>query len=570
MTLAASMDIDGGEGTMNTYYIVNPAPGTYTITFSISGGTTCSWAATATLYRDVDTADPIGATVSGGNSSGETSETDTITTTSAGSLIQDYVTNQNGTAVATNGTQLWPNGAASTGNGNYAYGSYLATSAAGVYNLNYGAGSAESWWEYEVVEIKAQNNCATATPTFSPTNTPTQTPTSYPTVCGGPPAFVQSVILNGVGVSSTSGCAGSGNPTSFNYNVPALPGEILIVQVEATAPVLSGVTWANNETLSALPSDSSVAVTGGGTIYTYYLVEPMPGNFTLAFNITSGCSWNAVASVYDNVNPANPFGAINTSGGDATTFADSITTEAGSSIIHDFFAYQSGPYNFTGMNGTQLFASNTSQCCDDVYGSYLNTSAPGAYTLDYTQPGPASADWTGVSIELEGSADCGTPTMVPTPVPGQMPVPYYPITATVLGTVPCSGSVQGPSPAILRSVADWNNYMAGAGCDTPAGALDLSTFNFAAQSVLILQYQDCGNAITVDLGGGPGVFQMEGTNLPNEYMFAVANIGFGSPPSPAPTGCESVAVAIPVTTLPVSWSICEANPSYHCITFVTP
>ena len=175
MTLAASMDIDGGEGTMDTYYIVNPTPGTYTVAFTIYGGTTCSWAATATLYQDVDTADPIGATVSGGNDSGGTSETDTITTTSAGSLIQDYVANQDGTSGATNGTQLWPTGAAATGNGNYAYGSYLQTSAAGVYNLDYSSVSPESWWEYEVVEIKAKNNCATDTPT----ETPTQTPTPY-------------------------------------------------------------------------------------------------------------------------------------------------------------------------------------------------------------------------------------------------------------------------------------------------------------------------------------------------------------------------------------------------------
>jgi len=109
---------------------------------------------------------------------------------------------------------------------------------------------------------------ATPVPTFTPmgpTNTPTNTPTPYPTVCGANPAFVQSLVVNGVGQPLANGCAGSGAPTSWPYSVPAGPGQVLIVQVEANGFTIgSGVTY-NGTAMTPLPSNATVAIPAAAT-----------------------------------------------------------------------------------------------------------------------------------------------------------------------------------------------------------------------------------------------------------------------------------------------------------------
>jgi hypothetical protein len=260
--------------------------------------------------------------------------------------------------------------------------------------------------------------------------TPPPTPTPYPTVCGAIPAFVQSSIL-------ATGCAGNGSPTSFSYTIPSDPGEILLVQQESTGPVLSGVTW-DGLPLTQLPG--SPYTTSGPTIYTYYLVNPPAGTFMLNLNTTSGCSWNPVATVFDNVNPASPIGATNTSTGNAYGFKDTITTVSPYSIIDDFFAYANGPYAFSSTTGSPLFPVNNSGCCDAVYGSYYNAEGPGPYSLYYTQA-TSPQTWWGQSIELEAVTACGTPTDTPTPAPTP--------TSTALPTAtftPPPTNTPGPSP----------------------------------------------------------------------------------------------------------------------------
>ena len=280
--------------------------------------------------------------------------------------------------------------------------------------------------------------CGTPIPTFTPpgptntftlTDTPTVSPTPYPTVCGATPAFVQSLVVNGVGQPLANGCAGSGAPTSWPYAVPAGPGQVLIVQVEANGFTIgSGVTY-NGTALTPLPSNATLAIPGGGNIYSFYMVNPPAGTATLAVPGASGCSWNVVATVYKNIDTASPFGAISTNSGTLATFTDTITTTTGFSIIHDFFAYPSGPQTFTGAHGTQLFAANTSQCCNDVYGSYTNTAAPGTYTNDYTDPG-GPTNWRGVSIELKPVTACTTNTYTRTVTPTDTRTPTHTPTRT--------------------------------------------------------------------------------------------------------------------------------------------
>jgi len=268
--------------------------------------------------------------------------------------------------------------------------------------------------------------------------TPPPTPTPYPTVCGNTPAFVQSSVI-------ANGCAGSGNPTSFSYTVPANPGELLLAQVESTGPVLSGVTW-NGSSLTQLPG-SPVPISGGN-IYTYYMVNPPAGTFTLAFSVTNGCSWNVVASVYKNIDTTSPFGAIQSSSGNASNFVDAITTTGPYSIIHDLLAYPSGPFTFTGLTGTQLFAASASGCCDDVYGSYYLASAPMAYNINYSQS-TGSQNWWSETIELKAVNSC--PTLVPTSSWTATPNPSFSPSPQSCPTVTATFSVTASPPPTLSN-----------------------------------------------------------------------------------------------------------------------
>jgi hypothetical protein len=289
----------------------------------------------------------------------------------------------------------------------------------------------------------------TPAPTFTPpgaTNTPTKTPTPYPTACGALPALVQSQLLN-----QGFGCAGSGNPVSWSYTVPSNPGQVLVANVEAVGPTLSGVTYGG---FAMTPAPGSPApIPGGGSIYTYYLANPPAGTFTLAFSVTTGCSWNAVASLYKNVDTANPIGATHANSGNAATFTDAITTTGGYSMVHDFIAYSSGPFTFSGMNGTQLFDPSISNCCDDAFGSYYNTSAPGAYNVTYTEPsGPEN--WASEALELMAAPSCGTPSpaasLSPTGTASATPAATAALTATPSAS---PGGLPGPVPWVLNGTA---------------------------------------------------------------------------------------------------------------------
>jgi hypothetical protein len=258
---------------------------------------------------------------------------------------------------------------------------------------------------------------------------------------------------------------------------------------------------------------SPVAITGGGEIYTFYLVNPAVGTNTLAFNVNAGCSWNVVASVYDGVNTTTPFGAVTSNGGNAATFVDNITTTGTNSIIHDFVAYPNGAFTFSGMNGTQLFASNASGCCDDVYGSYLATAAAGTYSLSYAQAnGPDT--WTAETLEIKGAAAlCGTPTNTPiatnTSVATATSVPNgegatLPYTEYLAQNAAYSGTLIGPSTTMWMNGGNLNTEIAAESVGREA--VELSG---QGQYVKFTTTSQC-NSIVVryiipDSGGGGGI-----------------------------------------------------------------
>jgi hypothetical protein len=283
-------------------------------------------------------------------------------------------------------------------------------------------------------------NTYTNTYTYTATLTHTNTPGTTPTTCSAAvPGFVQGSVV-------TNACASAN--ASFSYTVPSETNGLLLVQIESGSggPTVSGVTW-NGTALSQI-TGSPLAISGGGDIYTYYLANPAAGTYSLAFSVTAGCSWNVAAMVYNNVNTSSPFGTITSNSGSAATFTDNITTTGTNSIIDDFLAYPNGAFTFTGLNGTQLFASSASGCCDDVYGSYLGTTTAGAYSLSYTQANGADA-WTAETIEIKaGTAACGTPTLTPD------------VTNTPVATATSSGPTTTPTPLSAGASVPYTEYEA--------------------------------------------------------------------------------------------------------------
>jgi hypothetical protein len=429
--------ITGGH--LYTYYMVNPAAGSNMVNLGAVSG--CSWNVVETVFDNVNTGSPFGSITSNSGDSG--TFVDAITTTSPYSIISDFVVYPNGPFAFSglNGIQLFPSGA--SGCCDDLYGSYLATGAPGAYSMDYSeVNGADPWWA-QTIELKAVTVCGSptaspsVTPTFSaspsfsasptvsqsptstrtsttgmpPTATPsptatctqsatatvtptaTQSPTAYMTPCGATPLFVESSIV-------ATGCAGNGNPTSFTYTIPAEPGEILLAQVESGGPVVSGVSYAGTA-MTQVPG-SPLAISGGGNIYSYYLVSPTSGSNLLNFNVSSGCSWNAVASVFYNINTSNPIGAVHSTSGSGMTFSDTITTLSPYSIVDDFVAYTNGPFPFSSYTGTPLFPAAGSGCCDAVVGSSMNTTAPGVYDLQYFETASPSA-WTAQTLELNAA-----------------------------------------------------------------------------------------------------------------------------------------------------------------------
>lgn len=150
------------------------------------------------------------------------------------------------------------------------------------------------------------------------------------------------------------------------------------------------------------------------------------------------------------------------------------------------------------------------------------------------------------------------PTVAATALPGAYPL----VPMTVLGQVPCSGNTNGAKPAVLRSLADWNAWIGAGTCAAaPPGALDLSTFNFSAETVVILQDMNCGSMVNDALHiweiGDKGTYLVARSDL-NNY------------PPVAQMDCNTYAVAIPATTRGIAWTICLQQPTYHCLTPVTP
>jgi hypothetical protein len=481
--------LPSGTGAIYGFYLVNPPAGASLLALSVTAG--CSWNVVMTQYADVNTASPFGdIETSMGNS---TTFTDKLLTVDSSSIIHDFIAYPSGpfNFSGLSGSQLFAPGA--SGCCDDVYGSWLATTAPGMYALNYATNAGSTVWISQTIEIAAAAPCgsptstpsprgtmtptvtatatrtgssASATPSVTPTDTPSATPTDSPTptptvtqtappppqsptvgtTCAPGAQFVQSQVL-------ATGCFGNGMPTSFTATVLAAPDSLLLVQVEmgSSIPVL-GATL-NGFAMAALPSDNPVPLPSGtGAIYAFYMVNPPAGASLLALSVTAGCSWNVVMTQYADVNTASPFGDIETSLGNSTTFTDKLLTVDSSSIIHDFIAYPSGPFNFSGLSGSQLFAPDASGCCEDVYGSWMATTAPGMYALNYAT-NAGSTVWISQTIEIAAAAPCGSPTSTPSPRGTMTPTctltasPRPTLTPTLTQTLTPSQTAAGPVPS---------------------------------------------------------------------------------------------------------------------------
>ncbi|HEY5038701.1 MAG TPA: hypothetical protein VIJ93_06490, partial [bacterium] len=181
----AIQDSKGGLGSLETWYLVNPTPGTNNVIVTINDTKARFLNVGAVSYQGVDQITPIGAMTTVNHQASNIFHQVMLTSTQAKSLIADMVVTNN-TEPITPGvgqTRRWAEGdngpvtgkgirrSWSKGIGNlihgrigWSEGDELATTAVGQYTMNYAAGTAHTA-DMEAIEIiPAKCNTPTNTP----------------------------------------------------------------------------------------------------------------------------------------------------------------------------------------------------------------------------------------------------------------------------------------------------------------------------------------------------------------------------------------------------------------------
>lgn len=142
-----------------------------------------------------------------------------------------------------------------------------------------------------------------------------------------------------------------------------------------------------------------------------------------------------------------------------------------------------------------------------------------------------------------------TPTLVATPTTVPTPAPVCGFRD--LGSIRCSNLNSAYPYVVLRSAADWGAY-SGAGTCAPIIGIDLSTFDFSAETVLIYQEQHCVSTPTCPA-------EIVDVCISATQVEVTSNHSCSEVPPYALPGCISHAVAIPSTSLPVVWAGCSRD-----------
>lgn len=377
------------NGYIDTYYLVNPTAATVTDGINITIVAGCSWNVVATIYKNINTSSPFGTIVSKNNSSASASYDDAITTVNSNSIIHDLFAYANGTFSFSglSGTQLFPYN--SPAGNNAIYGSYLTTTTAGLYNLDYTPNSSQAWTS-QTIELNAESACGTPTDTFTatPSNSPLGTLTKTlvvsptPTITcggGGAPNYVTSDFL----YSGNYMCPGP-NAYTFNNTAGSAVGTVMIVRIVNSTGCATAATGITYDGTAMTLLSNNVASDNSGT-QTWYLTDAPTGSNSLSVSYLAtctSCSENIGVDVYSNVNTASPFGAhvFANDSANITPWNNSITSTSPNSILDEAVEIENTPASFSPASPQVLlnYTGATDYC---LRGSYLQTSSVGSYTF---------------------------------------------------------------------------------------------------------------------------------------------------------------------------------------------
>jgi hypothetical protein len=172
---------------IQSWYVQAPPTGTNNLVFTY-GGTQCSIFVAYAFYNNVNqTGSPLGTVVNQSNPSAKFS-TDTITPSTAYSILQDFTTCSNGGGSITASNSTFIPGNTGDGSGHDLAGDYQSTNGKTPYSFSYSTANAGNWVG-QTLEILPITSCITPTFTLTPTmtftksftNTFTLTPTKSST-----------------------------------------------------------------------------------------------------------------------------------------------------------------------------------------------------------------------------------------------------------------------------------------------------------------------------------------------------------------------------------------------------
>ncbi len=308
----AIQDARGGLGSLETWYLVNPTPGTNDVIVTINDTKARFLHVGAVSYQGVDQTTPIGAMTTVNHQAANIFHSITLTTTQANSLIAEMfaANNTEGVTSGEGQTPRWlegDNGATagkgirrnwSKGIGNlihgrmgWSEGDELATTVAGPYTMSYTAGTAHTaaMEALEIIPVKCNTPTYTPTKTPTPTNSPTNSPTSTPTVTPTPtPTTVVFVNIH----KTVSDTAPESNETLtyiIGLNVFSSTASNIIV----TDTVPAGLKYIASigspsppgTTLSTIlgPTPGLLSAPGNGTLLVWSFPPVAPGNYGVTY-----------------------------------------------------------------------------------------------------------------------------------------------------------------------------------------------------------------------------------------------------------------------------------------------
>ena len=299
MSTFASNTEPTSNARLYTYYLASP-PTTGTVNFSYANAN-CSWNIVTELYRNVDTASPVGgstALVTGvAGASSPFPYSFTYTTSGPASLISVFMNadqaqccppTSTGSTLNMNLGSAGPSGI-DGGGSEGAAGFYQSVGGPGTYTLNFDGTQGGRWWGAQPMEIRGNLSCGT--PTFTATPSPTATGTNSPS-----PSFTATPTRTSTNSPSTtptqtatSSVTSSRTPTYTSTGTNTMGPSPTSTSTPTATPTTTA-TSTQTSTRTNSPSPTATATDTSSSTITPSITVTVPFSATNTPSITQTCT----------------------------------------------------------------------------------------------------------------------------------------------------------------------------------------------------------------------------------------------------------------------------------------